>query len=380
MFRPQIQKTSTLVLIAIFNLLMVYLSVNSEYYVKLTGYQHKIDATKNMIHCIDEIRKNTTFEISKFDKYNTGLIGINSSTITTKIDTDFSMIESKMIVTNPNFAAYIVDKFYELGINEGHHIAVSMTGSLPGANIALLSACKAMNIKPIIISSAGSSSWGANREDFSWPYIENLLYSKGLINDKSMAYSMGGVDDLGTQLPDEGIEIFESVIPDDAIFVNENTLYENITKKLELFNIKENNYSLYVNIGGGAASLGGYVVGVGDHKDTLDVGLITITDAEEWESLGFRESIAHSFLFNDNESIPMLNIKSIKKLFRGSSLENFINSKNYEGNLFYRTNQYNPIVILLALFLSIVLIFVIGIYSHLQIKKRMESNEVDAIL
>tara|TARA_B100000959_G_C14516979_1_gene433745 strand:- start:236 stop:466 length:231 start_codon:yes stop_codon:yes gene_type:complete len=76
----------------------------------------------------------------------------------------------------------------------------------------------------------------------------------------------------------------------------------------------------------------------------------------------------------------MLNIKSIKKLFRGKNLDNFINSKNYEGNLFHRTNHYNPTVILLALFLSIVLIFVIGIYSHLQIKKRMESNEVDAIL
>ena len=280
MFRPQIQKTSTLVFIATFNLLMVYLAVNSRYNVKLTGYQDKVNATKNMIDCIHEVRKDANFEISKFDKYNTGLIGIDSSKITTKIDSDSSMISSKMIVTNPNFAAYIVDKFYELGINDGQHIAVSMTGSLPGANIALLSACKAMNIKPTIISSAGSSSWGANREEFSWPYIETLLFSKGLISDKSMAYSMGGVDDLGTQLPDEGIEIFESVIPDDAIFVNENTLSENIEKKLELFNIKENNYSLYVNIGGGAASLGGYIIGVGDHKDTLNVGLITITDAE----------------------------------------------------------------------------------------------------
>tara|TARA_Y100000590_G_scaffold463250_1_gene629560 strand:+ start:150 stop:1292 length:1143 start_codon:yes stop_codon:yes gene_type:complete len=380
MFRPQIQKTSTLVLIAIFNLLMVYLSVNSKYSVKLSGYQDKVEATKNMIACIDEIKENATFEVSELDKYHTGLIGVNSSKITTKVDIDSSMIESKVIVTNPNFAAYIIDKFYELGISDGHTIAVSMTGSLPGANIALLSACKAMNIKPVIISSAGSSSWGANREAFSWPYIESLLYSKGLIKNKSMAYSMGGVDDLGTQLPDEGIEIFESVIPDDAIFVNEKTLYGNILKKLELFNIEQNNYSLYVNIGGGAASLGGYIVGLGDHKDTLDVGLITITDAEEWESEGFKTSIAHSFLFNDEESIPMLNIKNIKKLFRGNSLDDFMNSKNYEGNLFYRTNAYNPIVILLALFLSIVLIFVIGIYSHFQIKKRMESNEVDAIL
>ena len=327
MFRPQIQKTTTLLFIAIFNLLMVYLAINSKYGVKLTGYEDKINATKNMNACINEIREIVPFNIEKYDRYNTGLIGVDSSRITTKFDPDSSMLISKMIVTNPNFAAYIVDKFYELGIKENNKIAVSMTGSFPGANIAVLSACKAMNIKAIIITSAGSSSWGANREEFSWPFIENYLYNKKLINDKSIAYSMGGVDDLGTQLSDEGIEIFESVIPDDIVFVNENTLSKNIEKKIELFEIEENNYSLYVNIGGGAASLGGYMLGKGDHKDTLKVGLITITDAEEWESEGFRESIAYKFLFNEIESIPMLNIKNIRKLFKGSSLNHFLSSK-----------------------------------------------------
>ena len=56
-----------------------------------------------------------------------------------------------------------------------------MTGSFPGANIALFSVCETMNITPIVISSAGSSSWGANREELSWPYIENFLYNNKLI-------------------------------------------------------------------------------------------------------------------------------------------------------------------------------------------------------
>ena len=50
-----------------------------------------------------------------------------------------------------------------------------MTGSFPGANIAVLSACKAMDIYPVIISSVGASSWGANNINQSWIDIENKL-------------------------------------------------------------------------------------------------------------------------------------------------------------------------------------------------------------
>ena len=98
----------------------VYLSINSKYGVKLTGYEDKINATKNMNACINGIREIVPFNIEKYDRYNTGLIGVDSSRITTKFDHDSSMLISKMIVTHPNFAAYIVDKFYELGIKENN--------------------------------------------------------------------------------------------------------------------------------------------------------------------------------------------------------------------------------------------------------------------
>ena len=44
MFRPQIQKTRILVLIAIFNLLMVYFAVNSKVKVYQVGYDSKIES------------------------------------------------------------------------------------------------------------------------------------------------------------------------------------------------------------------------------------------------------------------------------------------------------------------------------------------------
>ena len=52
----------------------------------------------------------------------------------------------------------------------------------------------------------------------------------------------------------------------------------------------------------------------------------------------------------------------------------------YEGTLFYKYYRYNPFVILLGLFLTLSLIIAVGLYSHLQIKKRMETHEVDSII
>ena len=42
MFRPQIQKTSTLLVIAIFNVMMVFLAVNSETKIKNNSFDEKV--------------------------------------------------------------------------------------------------------------------------------------------------------------------------------------------------------------------------------------------------------------------------------------------------------------------------------------------------
>lgn len=381
MFRPQIQKTSTLFFIALFNLLMVYLSVNSTVKIKRLGFEDKIAAANHMNSCIDEL-KQLNPDLSEKDIYETGLLGIKTSEITTIQDIDNSMLKSKQLTTHPNFAAYIVELFHESELRDGDTIAVSMTGSFPGANIALFSACEVMNIKPIVISSVGSSSWGANRIDFSWPFIEQHLYDSKFIKNKSIAYSMGGDNDNGDNLPDEGIEKIESIIPDNAIFVNNSTLRGNIKKKLSIFEQQSNNYSMYVNVGGGVSSLG-----MGEDKDTLKVGLINLLDIDDMELNEFKKSVAYQFLNPKNSddyqnSIPMLNIKRITEFVPEDYKIKFFmgNMKIENGNLFYDYNRYNPVVILLGLFMSLVIIISIGFYSHLQIKRRMETHEVDSII
>ena len=181
MFRPQIQKTSTLFFIALFNLVLVFLAVKSETKIKKIGYDDKIIASELMEQLIFEINKNFRIEKSKLDLYNSGLIGLQNSPITTIQDNDSLMFKSKLLTTHPNFAAVIVEYFYDAEISSGDTIAVSMTGSFPGANLALLSVCETMNITPMIMSSAGSSAWGANRVDLSWPIIESYLFENNFL-------------------------------------------------------------------------------------------------------------------------------------------------------------------------------------------------------
>tara|TARA_B100002052_G_scaffold149988_1_gene136934 strand:+ start:644 stop:1786 length:1143 start_codon:yes stop_codon:yes gene_type:complete len=380
MFRPQIQKTRILVLIAIFNLLMVYFAVNSKVKVYQVGYDRKIEASSIMKNTIDSFKSLINYEISEKDLFSSGLLGVKTSLITTKEEVEgLDLLSSKIACTHPNFAAAIVEMFYEMDIKENDIIAVSMTGSFPGANIALLSACKAMNVKPVIISSGGSSSWGANRPEYSWPKIESLLYEKNIIDYKSVAYAIGGGNDLGDNLDYDGSILLSNAIfkllNKDNEFINEPSLSDNVIKRLDVYKKYSDidKYSLYVNIGGGSAS-----VGAGNVQDSLSVGVISPIDLEYINNEGFQNTVSYSFLKSD---IPMINIKNINKLGADYNLyPPSLDTKIFKGPLFIKYNNYNPIVIIVGLFFSVLIIVFVGVYSHLQIKKRMESNAPDSVI
>ena len=165
------------------------------------------------------------------------------------------------------------------------------------------------------------------------------------------------------------------LIDDEMEFVNESTLSENVNRKIEIYNkyhpIKD--YSLFVNIGGGSASLG-----YGLEKDSLNAGIVSPLDIEYIDSDNFKNSISYIFLDSD---IPMINIKNINKLGVDYNLyPPSLDNKIFAGPLFIKYNNYNPIVIIFGLISSLLIIVSIGVYSHLQIKRRMESHEPDSII
>ena len=189
------------------------------------------------------------------DPNETGLVGSEFSLITT----DEGDLDSKLTTLDPNFSAVIVDLFYKLKLEQGDTVAVLMTGSMPGANIAVLTACKSMGIYPLIISSLGASQWGANQVDFTWLDMEKIIYDKGLIDAKTISASIGGRNDMGRLLSPAGRKIITDNIEIHKIpLIKEGSLSKNIDSRINLFSSFKNldKYDAFINVGGGVASLG----------------------------------------------------------------------------------------------------------------------------
>ena len=385
MFRPQIQRTRILFALAFVSLCLVYMVSNSKTYINNFNIDKKYLAVDIMVESINIIKKNKS--ISESDIYKTGLIGDANSDITTIQYKDSLILQSKIATTNPNFSAFIIDLLEESNLEKGDSVAVSMTGSFPGANIAVLSACKALGLNPVIISSLGSSSWGANTINYSWLEIEKKLNDNDILNYQSIGCSIGGENDLGDNLSDDGIELIEEIIAEsDILFINESNLDKNISKKINLFD-EIMNYSAFINIGGNASSLGpgkgkGYIKGGIINPILKDDSSEIYFDNENSELFykDFKKSISYHFL---DKNIPVINIKNINSLLKDYGVEYLLDSdanKIKEGKLYYDIERFNVMTIWFALITSVVMSLIIGLYSHYEIRKKMKEDEVDSII
>ena len=211
-FIPAIQKTSTLVILSAIALVSFVVSINSTTIDISPSYDMKIKAANLMKESMVEL-KNVRMEAGVFiddenDPNETGLVGSPFSLITT----DEGDLDAKLTTLDPNFSAGMVELMLRMSLQEGDTIAILLTGSMPGANIAVLTAASAMGLIPMVITSVGASQWGANHADFTWLDMESILFNKGLINSRSVAASVGGRNDMGRLLSPAGREIIISNI------------------------------------------------------------------------------------------------------------------------------------------------------------------------
>ncbi len=256
MYRPSIKSPATMVMLAVVALGLYVLSEYSRIEVKSDFYSEKVRAADQMRQALEVIREHRVargvFNEEYGDPLAAVMIGQKYSVITTKE----GLLVSKLTALNPNFAAVIVEMLKEAGVNDGDKIAVAMTGSFPGLNVALLSACKVLGLEPVIITSLGSSSWGANEEDFTWLDMESLLRRKNVFSYKSVAASLGGGNDNGFGLSKLGRSLLrEAAQRNDVPLIEEDDIRKSIARRMEIYgDVKQ--YKVFVNIGGGIASLG----------------------------------------------------------------------------------------------------------------------------
>ena len=396
MFRPYIKRTSILVLIAFFNIFLVYIAHTSSKFIPDKNYDLKVKASNIMkdalLYTNAEFKKSFNDTLSlELDFFESGLIGVDS--IYSSMTTKEGIFESKTAVTNPDFSALYIDYFSKIDdslglsltdISSQDTIAVHMTGSFPGANVALLAACKASNIYPIIISSIGSSSWGANRLNMTWIDIENILYGQ-IFNYKSVMVSLGGDNDTADELSENTKLILTKKIKNYGYpLVYNQDLKESINIKMNTYNRISQDYKVYISIGGSASSLGNELLsqffspGLNFHKDE-DVNIdVEIVESNTSYDLSL-EPIIHQF--NDND-IPIINIKNINKLCMENDLPYWELDQyaNYTSLLFGEVVKYPPLTIWLCFIASFLVLFWVVISSINQVNKKMEEIENDTVI
>ena len=372
MFRPQIQKTRVLVILAAFNLLLFYFATHAKDDVLAIGYEEKFKAAEIMASALVEL-KNIRMERGIFvdaenDPNETALVGQAFSLITT----DEGVLDSKLSTLNPNFAAGIVDMFFELGLQSGDVVAVAITGSMPGGNIALYAACQSMGIRPIVITSVGASQWGATDPYFTWLDMESILFEKGFIHSRSIAASLGGGGDRGKGLSPRGRELlWEAIYRNNLTLIQEDDLVGSINKRMELYQAQseDKDFKAFINIGGGAASIG----------PSINAKLIPSGVVQPYALVGLTEnSLIKTFA---QLNIPLVQILNIKDVTEKLSLPYapIPTPQTGEGILFSET-RYNLLIVTITLILSAGAVLGLGLYSHFQIKERMYSYEPESIL
>lgn len=264
-------------------------------------YAQKVEASTRTAACFKAIRglkAERGYTIDRAADINdTGLIGLDYSPITTTLGN----LEAKRTGTNPNMAAVIIDMFHELGLEPGDAVGINYSGSFPALNIATLCAAETMGLEPVLISSFGASTHGANDPRLTYQDMEHYLYEAGLISTKSTYFSIGGTYDIGTEME---TDIKETIIRrleglGYPLWYDED-LYHNVEQRYAFYRAGRE-IKCFINVGGNDVCFGDSSIMV--HAD----GGILTELAEKDHSVG----LIQLFL---QDHIPVIHILNIKGL------------------------------------------------------------------
>lgn len=310
-------------------------------------YEEKLEASGMMEKAMKLIRKEkkqrglaVDFQT---DINNTGMIGVEWSPITTTL----GALEAKRTSANPDFAAVVVDMLKEANINEGDTVAVNFSGSFPALNIAVVSAVETLGLDPVIITSAGSSTWGANEPEFTYPDMEQVLYESGIFKVRSAAVSLGGVDDIGQDM-DEAVResLIERYKSQGRRIIYQPDFSLNMQQRLEIYQGHGRQVKCFINVGGNLLSSGG------DEDFTrIRTGLIR---NGEYSGNKNEKGLIQAFL---NRGVPVINLLNIKGLAMqyGVPIDPYPLPEIGEGDVFF-VYRYPYSVIAFCLISSLLLL------------------------
>jgi len=339
-WRPRAVSRTALLLISVVSvcgLLFVQADYNRS---RITQPHYKIkknavELADRCMRAIKQERRNRKIYIDpEIDRADSGLIGISMSYATSVP----GVLTAKRTTINPNFAAVIVDMLMRAGVGKDDYVAVGCSGSFPALNICVYAALETLKCKPVIISSAAASQWGANIEDFLWLDMEKVLYDAKLISFRSSAASLGGVEDRGLGMSDQTLKVLQEGIRRSGLPEMESarnyreSFSDSVDKRMRTYKdgVEGGTVQCYINVGGGTTS-----VGTSLGKKLMHSGL-NFTLPHKARDI---DSVMTRFL---KEGVPVIHLVRITELAHRYGLkiapDSILNEPS--GEVFFR-HQYN---------------------------------------
>ena len=307
--------TPALAGLAVLSLTLYAISERSLTPAHADAYHMKLEALHTMQQAeklIGEARRARGLSVDAHnDPDGYGVIGPQFSLITT----DRGSQAAKSLAAHPNFAAAVTQMLLQAGVRRDDLVAVGMTGSLPGLNLAVLSACQAIGAEPVIITSAGSSMFGANDPDLTWLDMEAVLRAGRLWEFRSLAASLGGGGDVGRGLSPAGRDLLRAAIArNHAVLLEPGSVFEGVRLRVAFYDsvasARGRPIRCYVNVGGGVASLGG-----AQNGRLIPPGLSARLTTRNYPNRGVINVLGE-------RRIPVIHLLQVERLARDYDIEN----------------------------------------------------------
>ncbi|MBK8130404.1 MAG: poly-gamma-glutamate system protein [bacterium] len=310
-FRPSLRSIWTLVAMAA---ICYGLYIWAEYSRVVTNrdhYEEKLIAANRMNNALRALAQRDAGGGEVLESYGDpridAIVGQQFSTITT----DIASFEEKLSSANPNLAAVAVEMLIEAKLKRGDRVAVAMTGSSPGKNLAVLCACDALGITPYTICALSSTWWGATDPRNTWLDMQKFLNDSGIVKSRIVASSRGGLDDNAKGLSATGrIELAAAAeragVPllESASGVMAGALWWKTFKAAS----PDQPFAAYVNVGEGVASLGH-----AENAQLLSSGTYRQLPVRNWPGRGALHAAAA-------DGLPVVQISDASKLSRDYGL------------------------------------------------------------
>lgn len=263
-------------------------------------YEQKLAAAELMRACMDRIRsykEEAGLTLAEEDIHGTWLIGAPYTMVTTTI----GALEAKRTTANPDMAALAVQLLREAGVKPGDRVGAAFSGSFPGLNLAVLSACQVMEVDLAYICSAGSSTYGANQPELTFPEMAHRLVEDGLLSQDGIAVSMGGDFDCGMEMyPDLRDEILTRLKNLGPPLIWEEDYQTNLTLRRTYYE-EGGPIRCFIGVGGSVTTLG--LV-----EDQLDCG---VTQPYTIQTVTKNSGLMEIY---NAEGLPVIHLLNVKRL------------------------------------------------------------------